>query len=60
MTWVCPDCGRDDLISPDHVCTEREPQPGDVIYFTGTAIYSCFWVDGVLHHQPNCKHQETQ
>lgn len=23
-TWVCPDCGRDDLPSPDHVCTERE------------------------------------
>ena len=23
-TWVCPDCGRDDLTSPDHVCTERE------------------------------------
>ena len=21
-TWVCPDCGRDDLPSPDHVCTE--------------------------------------
>ena len=23
-TWICPDCGRDDLTSPDHVCTERE------------------------------------
>lgn len=23
-TWVCPDCGRDDLPSPSHVCTERE------------------------------------
>lgn len=22
--WVCADCGRDDLPSPDHVCTERE------------------------------------
>lgn len=22
--WICPDCGRDDLPSPDHVCTERE------------------------------------
>ena len=23
-TWICADCGRDDLPSPDHVCTERE------------------------------------
>ena len=24
MTWICPDCGRDDLPSPDHFCTGRE------------------------------------
>lgn len=23
-TWICPDCGRDDLTSPDHVCAECE------------------------------------
>ena len=22
--WICPDCGRDDLPSPSHVCAECE------------------------------------
>lgn len=60
MTYYCDRC-LSEHESPDFVCTECEPQPGDVAYFLhGAATHPCLWLDGSLHHQPNCKHQETR
>ena len=49
--WICPDCGRDDLPSPSHVCTDCEGDPMATMHERPAAGVDAWlrWLDAPAH-----------